>query len=84
MGKHIKPASRVEEEGRRVDLRDTLPATRNQLNPGEELVAVVDHRSAFLICGARDFASVKITEGGIGGRILGLYAISSTLAATAR
>lgn len=82
MGAYIRPAEKVEREGRKIPLGDTWEITREQLQAGEELAAVAERahgKVALLINHDGDFRAVKTTTVGF----LGLYAVSAELAATA-
>ncbi len=76
MGKYVRQPSVVENLGRKVELRDTLSATREQLRNGEELCAVAERRHgkvALVLDGERDFQEVSR------GDILALYAIGPSV-----
>jgi hypothetical protein len=79
MGLYIRPATLVEESGRRVSLESTWNATRTQLRPGEELSVVAQRahgKVALLMKREGDFRVVSMSQQGI----LGLCAISAELA----
>ncbi len=81
--KYINPPQRVQEEGRRVELLDTLPETRSQLTGSEVLVLIHErpHGPAAIIPrDDREFDAARISHLGISG----VYGVGAALASTAK
>ena len=80
MGLYIRPAEKVEQDGRRITLGDSMREMQSQLQKGERAVAVAVHgfgKVALLIQHEDDFREVH--RAGCDG----LYAVNEELAATA-